>query len=71
MHGVSIASSAVTDRQSGVGVEGLSGGIRCANALALADGEPLREEPGGEEGKLPLRARFLGGDTDEKMADGE
>jgi hypothetical protein len=64
--GVSISSpteAASADRESGVGEEGLAGGTRCANALVLADGV-LRDELGGVVVKLPLRARFLGGETD-------
>ena len=46
-------------------MEGLAGGTRCAKALALADGV-LRDEELEEVVRLPLRARFLGGDTDEE-----
>jgi hypothetical protein len=55
-----------SDRESGVGVGGLSGGRRCAKALALGDGVSARDELGGDVDRLPLRARFLGGEADEE-----
>jgi len=60
---VPVSSEASVNRESGVGEEGLAGGTRCANALALADGV-LRDELGGVVVRLPLRARFRGGETD-------
>ena len=56
------SSSTEFGQQSGVGV----GGLRWANALALEEGLLAREEVGGLEDRLPLRARFLGGATDEE-----
>lgn len=60
-----MSSPRESDRESGVGVGGLAGGTRCANALALGDGTVGHEELGGDIDKPPLRARFRGGDTDE------
>jgi len=54
-----MSSSIRSERESGVGVGGLMGGT---DARALGDGA---DEPGGE--KLPLRARFLGGEAEEAV----
>lgn len=47
-------------QQSGDG----EGGLRWANALTLGEGMLARDEDGGLVDRLPLRARFLGGETD-------
>jgi len=58
-----MSSLAESDQQSGVGV----GGLRWANALTLAEGMLDRDEDGGLVDRLPLRARFLGGETDKEV----
>lgn len=53
------ATLAESDQQSGgVGV----GGLRWASALTLGEGLLVRDEVGGLVDRLPLRARFLGGE---------
>ena len=64
--GLSVTLMSSLDRESGVGVGGLFGGTRCAKALALGDGTSDRDELGGDVDRLPLRARFLGGETDDE-----
>ena len=54
-------------------MEGLGGGTRCASALALGEGVP-RDELDGVVAvavvvTVPLRARFLGGETDEERGE--
>lgn len=38
------------------------GGLRWASALTLGEGLLVRDEVGGLVDRLPLRARFLGGE---------
>jgi hypothetical protein len=57
-----MTSSVRSERESGVGVGGLVGGT---DARALEDGLVDRDEPGGD--RLPLRARFLGGEAEEAV----
>ena len=45
------------------------GGLRWANALTLGEGTLVRDEVGGLEDRLPLRARFLGGETDKETGE--